>query len=884
LKISMKKIQSKVKRTAKKYFRKEIQNIYYGLKDPLLRKNQQYRANKIISNKYVLSFICLTAAFFIYFFGIYCINAVAQIPSLLKNIRITDTDSKYDTDFGIHRAFDFNGEYHIFYILLGVFALVFTVVLAYRIRVNLKPLDIGQKATARWTTRREIREQYKAIPEKAVNTDIFTDEDRFEGGGGFPVAVEGHHIYIDDSPVNNTILGITRSGKGEMFVFSLIDIYSRAEKQASMIATDPKLELATSSYETLIKRGYDVHILNLIDPIRSMGYNPLEMIIRAYEKEDYDEAELLCKTLAFSIYNSDESGGKNEKFFTSNSASAFSAMVLAHIDDCLKQEKEVKKRYDEGRELYSKLDGMGERILCHAVLAYKDKFTDKTNFKDIEEYFKDHPSYKSLSFKIHNVLNIDRMVKAGTDIGTIAISLGVSVNTILKIIKKRFPECIPPDMEYPELGKYRKNINIYSIINTFRTLAGVWKDSKTTLLDIYFSNRSDTDRAKIKYASITVAGDRTKSSIFSAMLTDLEVFTYSGIAKLTAESTFDMEKVGFGTGKPTAIFLGIPDYDRSTYVIASLFIKQLYFTLAKKCAFTAGGKCEREVVFIIDEFGSLPAIADMDNMLTVCLGRNIRFNLIIQSFSQINSRYKESAKTIIGNCGNQVFIQSNDESSAEEFSKRLGTELITTINRNGKKMSLHKHHSESVEEKPLISAYQLTQFMPGECAIARVTKREDLDKEKVKPTPILSEGKYAFKYRWTYLGAFFPSNILLEDLEKKYAVETRRHIDFERRTFDVAGCGKKLEMIWRAEQEKNFANEKSENLSLQRKITKKDLSRDIHTYMDLLISPNTEYNTIEELLALSVSEMLEWLEKLYKETGVLDPVSYLKLTAKLEDD
>jgi len=129
-------------------------------------------------------------------------------------------------------------------------------------------------------------------------------------------------------------------------------------------------------------------------------------------------------------------------------------------------------------------------------------------------------------------------------------------------------------MEYPELGKYRKNINIYSIINTFRTLAGVWKDSKTTLLDIYLKNRSDTDRAKIKYASITVAGDRTKSSIFSAMLTDLEVFTYSGIAKLTAESTFDMEKVGFGTGKPTAIFLGIPDYDRSTYVIASLFIKQ----------------------------------------------------------------------------------------------------------------------------------------------------------------------------------------------------------------------------------------------------------------------------------------------------------------------
>ena len=46
---------------------------------------------------------------------------------------------------------------------------------------------------------------------------------------------------------------MTRSGKGEMFVFPIIDILSRAEEKASLVITDPKLELYKSSFQTLKK-------------------------------------------------------------------------------------------------------------------------------------------------------------------------------------------------------------------------------------------------------------------------------------------------------------------------------------------------------------------------------------------------------------------------------------------------------------------------------------------------------------------------------------------------------------------------------------------------------------------------------------------------------
>lgn len=83
------------------------------------------------------------------------------------------------------------------------------------------------------------------IPEK---------NESFPGYGGTIVSRIKDKLYIDTSPVNNLVIGITRSGKGEMYVFPSIDVYSRAEKKASMVINDMKLELYKSSKKTLKKR------------------------------------------------------------------------------------------------------------------------------------------------------------------------------------------------------------------------------------------------------------------------------------------------------------------------------------------------------------------------------------------------------------------------------------------------------------------------------------------------------------------------------------------------------------------------------------------------------------------------------------------------------
>lgn len=111
----------------------------------------------------------------------------------------------------------------------------------------------------------------------------------------------------------------------------------------------------------------------------------------------------------------------------------------------------------------------------------------------------------------------------------------------------------------------------------------------------------------------------------------------------------------------------------------------------RKATRSKTGKCDRPVKFICDEFGNLPAIEGMANIITVCLGRNISFDLYIQAHSQMKKLYGDDAETLMGNCGNHIFILTNDDATAKNFSENLGNETIVDIQRSGDKLTMKKY-------------------------------------------------------------------------------------------------------------------------------------------------------------------------------------------------
>ena len=95
-----------------------------------------------------------------------------------------------------------------------------------------------------------------------------------------------------------------------------------------MVINDMKLELYKSSKKTLEKRGYKVYLLNFDDPMHSMGFNPLTVIVRLAVKGDYESAELLAQAFAFSIFNPDEPTN-TDRFWNDASSSLLAALILA---------------------------------------------------------------------------------------------------------------------------------------------------------------------------------------------------------------------------------------------------------------------------------------------------------------------------------------------------------------------------------------------------------------------------------------------------------------------------------------------------------------------------------------------------------------------------
>lgn len=533
----------------------------------------------------------------------------------------------------LNSCLTFYPEFVIIYCIIGIFLLIVNIKFVYRMKTSFSKLEQGQKGDREFSKIDEMKKQYKCIPEKNKT---------YSGGGGVLISRYKKKIFIDDSPVNNLIIGTTRSGKGETFVIPSIDIYSRAKNQPSIVANDPKGELAGACTSPLKKRGYDIHVLDLIN-FFGLSYNPLEIIKEAYKNGNHAEAQLLARTFSFILFNDPSA---KDKTWQNWSVSLTNALIMAHIIDCIESGEEEK-------------------------------------------------------------------------------------------------------------------INMYSVTNLLINLGQRQIDQQRNQLDVFFNDRPLDDIARIQYSSVSFAQGKLKGNIYANTLAKLEIFTYENVAKMTSKNNIDLASIGYGD-KPQAVFMVTPDYDCSNHFLATVFISQLYYVSAKRASKTKGNKCTTEIIFMLDEFGNMPAIPDMSNIITVCLGRNIRFNLIVQAYSQLESKYgKDDSKTIIGNCGNQIYLLTNELATAEHFSKLIGNKTITIKNRSGEGLlDTSKKISEHVETMPLLNHTDLMEFIPGESAVVRVMKRQDLKRKKVVPKPIFNTEETILKFRYEYLPEFDTTNSL----------------------------------------------------------------------------------------------------------------------------
>lgn len=617
--------------------------------------------------------------------------------------------------------------YKVFFNMIMIIAFISSIYFTYKVKVNYGNLNKNQKGSSRFATLKEIKSQYRKVPEKAK---------RFEGSGGVPVARYKDEIFIDDSSVNNLVIGTTRSGKGETFVFSTIDIYSRAREQSSMVINDPKGELFSASKETLEKLGYNVEILNLMTPEQSMSYNLLQQTADAFVSGDYPLAEQHARSIGFMLYNDPHA---KDPVWWKSSASLCTALILGLCEQC-KDEPEKITMYN----VALMLSDLGSREVYNEEL--------KEKISALDDYFMKFPNNHPAKLQFSTVNFSTGQMRASILANTNSELDIFTVNGIAKLTSQTTFDTTKLGYKRWVKGKTVKNKRLkVTLPNGKRETV---RTNSNGIFSVFFDSPFKTEE-EIKIET----PDKTTTTI--TIKQELKNGYYE-----TQSSSNDVKIIELVQyEKPTALFMVTPDYDATFNVIVSIFIKQVYANLARIATNIKGGKCQREVIFLLDEFGNMPSIEDFTNIITVCLGRNIRFNLIVQAYSQLEDKYGEGWKTIDGNCGNTMYILTADENTAERISKKLGEKTIVTKSRTGQPVSLSKSKTESVDAHRLLPSADVMALQEGEMLVIRVIKRQDKKRKRIRSYPIYLKGKTALKYRWEYLSDYYDTDKSINDYD-----------------------------------------------------------------------------------------------------------------------
>lgn len=200
-----------------------------------------------------------------------------------------------------------------------------------------------------------------------------------------------------------------------------------------------------------------------------------------------------------------------------------------------------------------------------------------------------------------------------------------------------------------------------------------FEKNSATLKNILEKMDQNTPAAYGLHTVLDLEAEKTKSCIYSSLLSAMAPFSQNeNLQRLMSADDIDIEKIG---DKQTIVYVIYPDEKGSLNFLVNAFFTQCYETLITKSAENENVCLPLRVNFVLDEFSNLPAIPNFDNRISEARSHNIRYFLFVQSFGQLQNKYKEHAETILSNCNNWICFSSKEIDFLSKISRICGTEI-----------------------------------------------------------------------------------------------------------------------------------------------------------------------------------------------------------------
>lgn len=481
---------------------------------------------------------------------------------------------------------------------------------------------------------------------------------------GIPFYAKFHkgHLKVRLTPdCHCLIIGATGTGKTVSFVEPAVQIISEYKNKPSMFITDPKGEIYNHHSQKLKDSGYDVKLLDLVDPYNSLLWNPLEFIYKNWQKQLHLEQT-----------------------------------ILKHINDPLSKYPNLIKVGNVSSQEWFEFSGKAFGDLRDTLVEVE---VEKAKIRD--------DCFEDLS-----------------DIcGAICPTTNEKESSWEDGARDYFKAILIAMLEDSENEKLGMTIEKYNFYNAYKIAMN--KENDFEYIKQYFNGRSPVSKTRQLTVHITQSQAKTtRDGYMSTLANKLSMFADNGICLLTSKNElqfdqFDDRPTAFFIKIPDE---RATRYSLASVCISQSykeFVRKA--RVNEKTNSDQMAHLKRPMFYILDEFANMPKVGQLDKMITVARSRWIYLNMAIQSYAQLDNVYgKETASIVRGQCKATMFYGTPDLETREQFSKELGnyTIEVSSLNSGSKgkdgKESNGPSTSTSYQARPLVYASDLDKIPLGE--------------------------------------------------------------------------------------------------------------------------------------------------------------------------
>lgn len=484
---------------------------------------------------------------------------------------------------------------------------------------------------------------------------------------GFPVWYEKEkgkfkNVYYDNKSPHYVLIGSTGSGKSITVSIPICIQFATAKEKHSVVLTDPKAELFKTTGKIFEENGYDVVTIDFRNPTKSSKINIMQPII--------DEWKEHC------IYD------KNMMFFLSYFIKSNKILIEKMFSNKKYQEQIIDK--------YKLVDYIIEVIKNNQEELEKN-IKNKKYFDNYSYSYMEYTSEKLKEY-LNNLSNLEILDKIKEMQNNSSNHQAEANHLVISLANLIFTEKESKDPFWINSSKqlfiglagifledYKKGLIDENKIN----IASIKKFQNSSLIkenQMYLQRnlnaRSYGNLSKDYLTSILSSAENTYKSVTAVFGEKMSIFDDLNVENVTSISEFNFTDVG---RKPTALYIIVPDEDKSYYQLVTIILGMLIKDLSKFANMPENnGMLPVKVEWILEEFANMPPINDIHVSVSVARSRGMRYIFFIQSFAQLDQIYgKEIASIIIDNSA-LCYLKTNSVECAQIIEKKLGRATITT--------------------------------------------------------------------------------------------------------------------------------------------------------------------------------------------------------------